>query len=144
MDFIPLDPTDDDVSSLLKSLCSFPLSFVEIKHPGDYQNEHIVFRAEEDIESLYGFILFYSVTDTGTDLPDYTTSRFLEFDEIELQKGSLLHIYTRKGKDSTSIEFETAAINGNIYWGLPEPIWHIPHASYTIMKRNDSIKGGQS
>ena len=142
MNFIPLDPGDDSVATFLDSIGKFPLSFVAINHPGDYDRESIVFRAEEDIDSLYDFILLYSVEDTETGLPDYAQTRFLTFDSIELRKGSLLEIYTRKGEDSASIEFETASLHSILHWGLPTPIWSTPHSTYELMKRNDSISGG--
>lgn len=142
MDFIHLDPTDDNVASFLDSLGGFPFSFVSINHPGDYEKESITFRAEEDIDSLYDFLLVYSVEDMETGLPDYDKTRILTFPEIELQQGSLLEIRTCKGEDDSSIDFETAAINQTIHWGLSAPVWHVPHSSYELMKRGDSIGGG--
>lgn len=142
MKFIPLDPEDEDVKSLLDSFGKFPLSFVAINNPGDYEKENIVFEATEEISSLYGFILFYSVEDIETGIPDYSQCRFLSFADIELQKGSRFQVYTRKGEDSADIDFETTALNNTIYWGLPAAIWHIPHSSYELMKRSDSIGGG--
>lgn len=121
---------------------NFPFSFVEINNPGDYENESITFRAEEDIDSLYDYILIYSVEDTETGLPDYSKCRILTFDDIELQKGSLLEIYTRKGEDSSTIEFETAALNQILYWGLPSPIWNVPYSSFELIRRGESLAGG--
>ena len=142
MNIIPLDPEDNNVASFLDSIGNFPFSFVGINHPGDYENESIVFRAEEDIDSLYDFILIYSVEDIETGLPDYDKTRVLTFDEIELQKGSLLEIFTRKGEDTSSIAFETASLNQTLHWGLAAPIWHIPHSSYELIHRTESIGGG--
>lgn len=142
MNFIPLDPTDGNVASFLDSIGNFPFSFVGINNPGDYENEKIIFRAEEDIDSLYDYLLIYSVEDMETGLPDYDKTRILTFDETELQKGSLLEIYTCKGEDSSTISFDTASLNQTLHWGLPTPIWHIPHSSYEFMKRGDSIVGG--
>lgn len=142
MDFIPLDPEDDSVASFLDSLGKFPFTFVGINHPGDYEKESIVFRANEDIDSLYGFILFYSVEDIETGLPDYSQTRFLTFEEIEIDEGGLIEIFTRKGEDATTIDQEIYAFRQIIYWGLPAPIWNIPHSSYELMKRSDSIGGG--
>ncbi len=59
-----------------------------------------------------------------------------------MKKGSLLQIYTRKGKDSSTIDFETSTLTTILYWGLPEAIWHIPHSSYELINRRDSIGGG--
>lgn len=141
MDFIPLDP--EDAQALLNSYNNFPFSFVEINNPGDYENENIVFKANKKISSLYDYILVYSIEDMETGLPEYSKCRLLTFDSnIELKKGSLVKIYTRKGEDSASIDFETSALNTVLYWGLPEPIWHIPHSSYELIKRRDSIGGG--
>ena len=142
MNLIPLNTDDSNIASFLDSISKFPLSFVCIDNPGDYENECIVFRVEEDIDSLYGFILLYSIEDTETDLPDYSQTQFLTFDDTELQKGSILKIFTRKGEDTSFIEFKTAALNLSLYWGLPHPIWHIPHSSYELVKRRDSISGG--
>lgn len=38
----------------------FPFTFVGINNPGDYENENIVFRANQEISSLYEYILVYS------------------------------------------------------------------------------------
>ena len=46
MDFIPLDPNDSEVASLLDSFGKFPFSFVAINHAGDYERERIVFRSD--------------------------------------------------------------------------------------------------
>ena len=121
----------------------FPFSFVGVSNPGDYDNESITFRAEEDIESLYDYLLIYSVEDPETGLPDYSKCRILTFDDIELQKGSLLEIHTCKGEDSSSIEFETSALNQVLYWGLPSPIWNVPYSSCELIRRGESIAGGQ-
>lgn len=142
MDFIPLDPEDENISDFLDSIGTFPFSFVSFNYPGDYEKESITFRAEEDIDSLYDFLLIYSVEDTETGLPDYDKTRILTFPEIELQKGSLLEIRTGKGEDDSSIDFDTAALNQTIHWGLSTPIWHIPHSSYELTRRGDSIGGG--
>ncbi|MBD5585854.1 MAG: hypothetical protein HDQ88_12290 [Clostridia bacterium] len=120
----------------------FPFSFEGVNNPGDYESESITFRAEEDIDTLYDYLLIYSVEDPETGLPDYSKCRILTFDDIELQKGSLLEIYTRKGEDSSTIEFETAALNQILYWGLPSPIWNIPYSSFELSRRGDSIAGG--
>lgn len=141
MNIIPLDPKDDNVASFLDSLGNFPFSFVAIKHPGDYEKESITFRANDDIDSLYDYILIYSVEDMETGLPDYDKTRILTFDEIELQKGSLLEIRTCKGEDASNIDFDTAALNQTLHWGLAAPIWHIPHSSYELTRRTDSIAG---
>ena len=98
MAFIPLDPTDDNVATFLDSIGTFPFSFVAINDPGAYKNENIVFRAEEDIDSLYDFLLIYFVEDMETDLSDYEKTRILDFPEVELQKGSFLQISPRKAK----------------------------------------------
>lgn len=142
MDFIPIDPEDEIFKPLLDSFGKFPFSFVKINNPGDYANESIVFKANEDIGSLNHYMLIYSVEDMETGIPDYSKCRLLTFDEIDLQKGSLLQIYTRPGEDSSTIEFETNTLNTELYWGLPEPIWHIPHSSYELIKTGDSIGGG--
>lgn len=141
MDFIPLDP--EDAQSLLKAFNDFPFSFVEINNPGDYENENIVFKANKKISSLYDYILVYSIEDIETGLPEYSQCRLLTFDSnIELKKGSLLKIYTRKGEDSANIDFESNTLTTVLYWGLPDSIWHIPHSSYELVKRRDSIGGG--
>lgn len=142
MNFIPLDPEDENVASFLESIENFPFSFVGINHPGDYENESITFRAEEDIDSLYDYLLVYYVEDEETGLPDYSKSRIITFDEIELQKGSRLDIFTREGEDTSTIAFDTASLNQTLHWGLPDPIWHIPHSSYELIRRTDSIGGG--
>lgn len=142
MDFIPLAPEDENAASLLDSFGKFPFSFVGINHPGDYEKESIVFRANEDIDSLYGFILFFYVEDMETGLPDYSQTRFLTFDEIEIEEGGCIEIFTRKGEDVTTIDQDTYAFRQIIFWGLSEPIWSIPHSSYEFMKRSDSIGGG--
>ncbi len=140
MDLIPIDP--EDVQSLFDGLRDFPFEFVSINNPGDYENENIVFKATMKINSLNNYILLYSIPDPETDLPDYDQCRILTFDDIEMEKGSLLQIYTKKGEDSTSIDFETSVLNNVIYWGLPNAIWRIPHSSYELMRRSDSIGGG--
>ncbi len=61
---------------------------------------------------------------------------------IELKKGSLIQIYTRKGEDASIIDFDTSTLTTILYWDLPKAIWHIPHSSYELIKRTDSIGGG--
>ncbi len=141
MDFIPLDP--EDAQTLLNAFGDFPFYFVAINNPGAYENENIVFKANKNISSLYDYILVYSIEDTETGLPEYAKCRILTFDSnIELKKGSLLQIYTRKGEDSSTIDFETNTLHQILYWGLPKAIWHIPHSSYELIQRRDSIGGG--
>lgn len=142
MDFIPLNP--EDAQSLLGALNNnFPFSFVEINNPGDLENENIVFKANKKISCLYDYILVYSIEDTETGLPEYSKCRLLTFDSnIELKKGALLQVYTRKGEDMSTIEFETSNLNFVVYWGLPEAIWNVPHSSYELIQRRDSIGGG--
>lgn len=141
MDLIPIEP-DENLEPLFNALTKFPFKFVKVNAPGDYEKENIVLRAEDDIDSLYGYMAMYIVEDMSTGIPDYSKSRFLTFDDMELQKGSTLQIFTRKGEDSTSIGFDTAALHHTVYWGLPEPIWHVPHTSIEIMKRGDSYNVG--
>lgn len=140
MDLIPIEPTGD-FKDFLASAFSFPLKLKTINSAGDYEKENIVFEATEDIESLYDFILFFTVEDDETGLPVYDKCRLLTFDEIELQKGDLLQIYTRKGDDKTTLDTDAIAFCNVIYWGLSEPIWHTPHSSFEIMKRSESYSG---
>ena len=142
MDFIPLDPTEDDLSSLINSAMSFPFKYIGINHPGDYENECIIFEVTEDDISLYEYIFIYSVEEPETGLPIYHKCRLLTFDEIELQKGSILQIYTKCGEDTTAIEFETAAIKVILHWCLEKPIWHVPNSSFELMRRSASYSGG--
>lgn len=137
MDIIPFEPTDG-FRDFIASACSFPLKFETVNNPGDYKNENIVFIATEDIECLYDFLLFYSIDDEETGLPVYDKCRLLTFDGIELQKGDRLQIYTCSGEDKTTIDSEATSFCNIVYWGLTEPIWHIPHSSFEIMKRGES------
>ena len=52
MDFISLDPTEDDLSSLINSAMSFPFKYIGINNLGDYENEYIIFEVTEDDISL--------------------------------------------------------------------------------------------
>lgn len=142
MDITPIEPTGE-FDDLLASAYSFPLKFKTVNNVGDYEKENIVFEATDDIESLYDFILFFSVEDTVTGLPIYDKCRVLSFDEIELQKGDLLQIYTRKGEDKTSVDLDEIAFYNVVYWGLSEPIWHISRSSFEFMKRGESYGGGK-
>ena len=137
MDFIPIEP-DENLESILDSVGSFPFTLVEINHPGDYDNENVVLRADEDIDSLCDYIFTYSIEDTATGIPDYDKCRFLTFDDIALQKGDLLQIYTRRGEDTTAIGFDTGDLYKVMYWGLSAPIWHRPHSSFEIIEIGDS------
>lgn len=141
MDITPIDPTGE-FGDLLASAYSFPLKLKTVNNAGDYDKENIVFEATDDIESLYDFILFFTVEDTDTGLPIYDKCRVLSFDEIELQKGDFLQIYTRKGDDKTTVDVDEIAFYNVVYWGLSEPIWHVPHSSFELMKRGDSYSGG--
>ena len=143
MDFIPIEP-DENLESILDSVGSFPFSLVDINQPGDYENENVVLRANEDIDSLSDYIFTYSIEDTATGIPDYDKCRFLTFDDIALQKGDLLQIYTRRGKDTTAIGFDTGDLYKVMYWGLSAPIWHCPHSSFEIIERGDSYSAGLS
>ena len=141
MDIIPIDP-ESELNDIFKSIHSFPFSLKEIKNPGDYENESIVFIATEDIESLDEYILVYSVENPETGIPDYSKCRLLTFDTIELQKDSLLEICTRPGEDKTSIGFETSSLNYTTHWGLPAAIWNVPLVSFELIKRRESYSGG--
>lgn len=141
MDFIPIEP-DDNLESFFDSVARFPFSLVRVNNPGDHENENIVLKAEEDIHSLYEYMLVYTVEDISTGLPDYSKCRLLTFDDLELEKGSYLQIYTRPGSDTTAISFDTSDLYKIMYWGLPEPIWHIPHSSIEIITRGDSYSVG--
>lgn len=140
MDFIPLIP-NDDLNSILDSMADFPFRFVAVSHPGEYDKEKIVFTINKDIDTLSDYILFYMVEDTSTGLPDYSKCRLLTFDDIELQEGSILQIYTGKGEDTTTIDHETNSFCNIMYWGLEKPIWDTPHASYEIITRTESFSG---
>lgn len=137
MEFIPIEP-DENLASFLDSAQQFPFVFVEINNPGDYENENIVFKANEDIDSLNDYIVLYVVENTTTGLPDYSKCRILTFDDVQLQKGDLLQIYTSSGNDTTAIGFETLDLYKVMFWGLPEPIWNNPHSSIEIIQRGDS------
>ncbi len=89
MDFIPIEP-DENLESILDSVGSFPFTLMAINHPGDYDNENVVLKTNEDIDSLSDYIFTYSIEDTATGLPDYDKCRFLTFDDISLHKGDLL------------------------------------------------------
>lgn len=141
MDFIPLEPSDD-LRSFLESATSFPLKFVAINNPGDYENENIVFQATEKISGLDEYILVYWIENEETGLPDYARSRLLTFDCIELKKGATMQVFTRPGADVAAIGFDTGKLNQVMYWGLPAPIWHVAHSSYELIRRTDSIGGG--
>ena len=144
MDVIPLDLTEGDISSLINSAMSFPFKYVGINNPGDYENECIIFEVTEDDIALYEYILINSVEDAETGLPVYNQCRLLTFDEIELQKGSILQIYTKSGEDTTTIEFETATVKAILHWGLEKPIWHIPHSSFELMRRSPTYSSSAS
>ena len=141
MDIIPIVPSDA-LDDMLHKATDFPISFVRINNQGDYDNENIVFIATEGIESLYDFILFYCVEDSNTGLPIYAVCRFLTFDDIELQKGDLLQVYTRHGEDKTTLDDTTGKFCNVVYCGLPKAIWHAPHSSFEIMKRGHSYSAG--
>ena len=81
MEIVPIEP-DDELRKMVNSINEFPLKFVSINNPGDYENENIVFVAQEDISSLYDFILAYEVEDQETGIPDYEKCRFLTFSDI--------------------------------------------------------------
>ena len=117
---------------------------VAINHPGDYENENVVLRADEDIDSLSDYIFTYSIEDTATGIPNYDKCRFLTFDDIALHKGDFLQIYTRCGKDTAAIGFDTGDLYKVMYWGLSAPIWHCPHSSFEIIERGDSYSAGLS
>lgn len=143
MDFIPIEP-DDDLGSILESACRFPLRFVSVNNPGDYENESIVLKADEDISSLSDYIFTYMVEDATIGIPDYSKCRLLTFDDLDLQKGSFLQIFTRPGEDTTAINYDTSNLHKILYWGLPEPIWDKPHSSLEIIERRDSYSVGFS
>ena len=113
MEFIPIEP-DENLASFLNSAQQFPFVFVEINNPGDYENENIVFKANEDIDSLNDYLVLYIVEDTATGIPDYSKCRVLTFDDIELQKGDLLQIYTCSG----NLEQPTFLHRNNSAWRL--------------------------
>lgn len=115
-----------------------------INNPGDYENENIVFEANEDISSLYDFILAYEVEDQETGIPDYEKCRFLTFDDIEVKKGDYVQIFTRKGDDTNAIDFDSGALHSRFFWGLPKAIWKEPYCSFMIMRRGDSFGGMQN
>ena len=73
MDFIPIEP-DENLESILDSAGSFPFTLVEINHPGDYDNENVVLRANEEIDSLCDYIFTYSIEDTVTGIPTTTNA----------------------------------------------------------------------
>lgn len=141
MDIIPIGPSDA-LDDMLRKATNFPLSLVSINNRGDYDNENIVFVATEDIESLYDFILFYCVEDPDTGLPVYADCRFLTFDDIELQKGDLLQVYTRRGEDRTTLNDTTSKFCNVVYWGLHKPIWHVLLSSFELTKRSHSYSAG--
>lgn len=85
MEFIPIEP-DENLASFLDSAQQFPFVFVEINNPGDYENENIVFKANENIDSLSDYMVLYMVEDTTTGIPDYSKCRILTFDDVQLQK----------------------------------------------------------
>lgn len=137
MDIIPIEPIGD-FKDFLNSAFNFPLKLKAINNSGKHNDENIVFIATEDISCLYDFLLFYSIEDEETGLPVYDKCRLLTFDDIELQKGDRLQIFTGNGEDKTTIDSEATSFCNVVYWGLTEPIWHIPHSSFEIMKRGES------
>lgn len=143
MDIIPFEPTDEYRDFIGKAF-NFPLKLKAINNPGDYDNENIVFVATEEISCLYDFLFMYSVEDEKSGLPAYNKCRYLTFDDIELQEGDLLQINTRIGEDKTSFDSEASVFCNVVYWGLSDPIWHVPHSSFEIMKRSDSYSDGPS
>lgn len=143
MNLIPIEPIGD-FKDFLNSAFDFPLKLKTINNPGKYDSENIVFVATEEITSLYDFLIFYSIDNEETGLPVYSECRFLTFDDIELQEGDLLQIYTRKGEDKTTMDSDTNTFCNVVYWGLPEPIWHVPHSSFEIMKRGESYSAGST
>ncbi len=142
MDLTPFEPSDE-FGEMLEGMQKFPLSFVMINNPGEYENENIIFVANEDIESLYDFILAYEVEDEETGLPVYEKCRFLTFDSIELNKGDYVQIFTQKGDDTNAIDFDSGALHTRVFWGLSKAIWNEPHCSFVIMRRGDSYGGMQ-
>ena len=121
----------------------FPFSFVRIDNPGDYDNENIVFRAEEDIDSLSRCFLIYCIEDIETGLPDSNKTRILTFANIKINKGVKLVIHTRSNEDSNSIEIKKIERNKiSLYWGLETPIWDVPLSYYEFILGENSIAGG--
>lgn len=115
---------------------------MEINHPRDYDNENVVLKPNEDIDTLSDYIFTYSIEDTATGIPDYDKCRSLTFYDISLEKGDLLQIYTRRGNDTTTIGLDTGDLYKVMYWGLSAPIWHSPHSSFEIIERGDSYSAG--
>lgn len=99
----------DNLELFMESAIRVPFRFVGVNHPRNYEDENFVFTADEDIEFLSDYIFAYMVEDTTTSIPDYSKSSLLTFDNIALQKGNLLQIYSRLGDDTTAISFDTGS-----------------------------------
>lgn len=141
MAFIPLDPAD--AQSLLSAFGDFPISFVAINNPGDYENENIVFKANKNISSLYDYILVYSIEDTETGLPEYAKCRILTFDSnIDLKKVLSSKSIPVKAKTPPLSTSKLTPFTKSSIGVFRKPSGISPHSSYELLKHGDSIGGG--
>ena len=102
----------------------------------------IPIKPDENLESFLGSVSRFPFSFVRVNNPGDHKCRLLTFDDLELEKGSFLQVYTRPGSDTTAISFDTSDLYKIMYWGLPEPIWHVLHSSIEIIKRGDSYSIG--
>lgn len=128
---------DDNVKDMLDSMMQYDLQPFKIYNAGDYEHENLVLIVNEEC-SLYDYILFHIVRNEE-DLPDYAKCHFLSFDDIELQPGDRVRIYTCHGEDTEEIGPKTGRHYNVVYWNLDAPIWTNDANEIGLMKRGNSM-----
>ena len=128
---------DDDVKDMLNGMMQYDLQPFKIYNAGDYEHENLVLTVNKEC-CLYDFILFHVVRNEE-DLPDYGKSHFLSFDEINLQAGDRVRIYTRHGEDTEEIGPNTGKHYYVVFWNLDAPIWTKEENEIELMQRGNSM-----
>ena len=106
---------------LYKELFHTPIKIFRLYQAGNYERENLVLIAGEPC-FLSDFVLF-QMSYGENDLPDYGKSHFLTFDDIELNPGDRVRIYTCRGEDHEEVGVNTGMHYHVLYWNLDAPIW---------------------
>ena len=106
---------------LYKELFRTPIKIFRLYQAGNYERENLVLIAGETC-SLCDYVLFQMAYGEN-DLPDYGKSHFLTFDDIELNLGDRVRIYTCRGEDHEEVGENTGMHYHVLYWNLDAPIW---------------------
>lgn len=97
------------------------LKIVSIHNQGDYAEEYVLMRAQEDCD--VGRYILADTTYTAENRVSSKLRHTFWIPDKEVKKGDLVSVWTKSGSDTTATNSRDETIH-RFYWGLKTAVWN--------------------